>query len=114
MPSHEARVRVWSALSDIFLDVENDASYYEYAARTILQSGFTREEALSILWHEIYPAMSGNLLPLLGAWQPWPDEWLKENVKPAPVRKPPAFRLHRKHVQAEWARIAASFPESYT
>ena len=65
---------MWIALSDLYLDNETDAATYRYIARVCRESGYTREELRSILFDEVGPAFSGNLLQVAGVWGMFSDE----------------------------------------
>jgi hypothetical protein len=77
----EGRIKLWSALSDLFLDTEISDHTYQYIARVIRENGYTSEEAERVLWHEVYPVLEANLRSVAGEWAGWSDEWLVANIK---------------------------------
>ena len=81
MSEKEARLKIWRALSDLFLDTEIDELTYKYIARTVEESNLILSEVENILWHEVYPVLEGNLRSVAGVWEGWPDEWLLQNFK---------------------------------
>ncbi|MCV6627350.1 MAG: hypothetical protein OIF38_14720 [Cellvibrionaceae bacterium] len=81
----ENRLKIWRALSDLFLDAEMNDHVFSYIARTVYECGISLAEAEEILWYEVYPVLEGNLRSVAGVWDGWPDPWLLENL-PSPVR----------------------------
>jgi len=81
----EKRIKIWRALSDLFLDTEIDELTFKYIARSISESDLSLSEAEEILWYEVYPVLESNLRCVAGVWEGWSDEWLLQNL-PAPVR----------------------------
>jgi hypothetical protein len=77
----ERRLKIWRALSELFLDAEIDAAVFDYIAGTVMETGYTSEEMHSILWGEVYPVLKSNLRSVAGVWSGWSDEWLLENIK---------------------------------
>lgn len=75
------RVKVWSALSDLFLDTELEDADYRRVAQLIVSSGYTAAEAQEILWQEVFPVLAPNLEHVAGEWVGWPADWLSENIK---------------------------------
>mgnify|MGYP000238736736 CR=1 FL=1 len=84
------RLRLWRALSDLFLDTELEESMYRHIARVIAEDQYTTEEAENILWAEVFPVLEGNLRNVAGVWAGWPDEWLLNNLKPTTSTFAPA------------------------
>ena len=64
----EDRLRLWSALSNLFLDTEPDDHTFGYIARVIREDGYTSEEAEHVLWQEVYPVLEPNLRSVAGVW----------------------------------------------
>lgn len=75
------RIKIWRALSDLFLDTEINDVTYKYIAKTIQESELSLSEIENILWYEVYPALESNLRSVAGVWEGWSDEWLLENLK---------------------------------
>ena len=76
----QQRQLVWEALSDLFLDTQNDGNSYQAIARAILSSPFTPEEIGAIYWQEVFPAFGGNLQSVAGEWTGFNSEWLREHI----------------------------------
>jgi hypothetical protein len=83
--SNEDRLKIWRALSDLFLDTEIEDYVFKNIARTVSECGLSLSEAEEILWYEVYPVLEGNLRSVAGVWEGWSDSWLVQNL-PAPVR----------------------------
>ncbi|BFM21346.1 DUF7079 family protein [Gilvimarinus japonicus] len=83
--STDDRLKIWRALSDLFLDTEIEDYVFKYIARTISECELSLSETEEILWYEVYPVLEGNLRSVAGVWEGWPDSWLLQNL-PAPVR----------------------------
>ncbi|MEQ1582158.1 MAG: hypothetical protein ABL964_16325 [Steroidobacteraceae bacterium] len=77
----EHRIKLWRALSGLFLDTAIDDHDYKHIARVIAEDGYTFAEAEQILWHEVYPVLEDNLRSVAGVWEGWPDQWLVERIK---------------------------------
>ncbi|MCH8497319.1 MAG: hypothetical protein LAT63_02470 [Marinobacter sp.] len=84
----DARLPLWRALSELFLDSEPTDVTYTYIVRTIRESGYSLDEAESILWLEVFPVLESNLRSLFGVWDGWSDDWLLEHLAPAPSDVP--------------------------
>ncbi|AXX92735.1 hypothetical protein CPU12_02590 [Malaciobacter molluscorum LMG 25693] len=83
--NNDDQLKMWRALSDLFLDTEIEDYIYKYVARTVSECGLSLAEAEEILWYEVYPVLEGNLRIITGVWEGWSDSWLLQNL-PAPVR----------------------------
>ena len=85
----EARISLWRAFSEFFLDTEMDDATFKYVARVVRETGATREQAESILWNEVFPVLHGNLQSVAGEWVGWSREWLVANIRPSdePARR---------------------------
>jgi len=81
----EEKLKIWRALSDLFLDTEVDELNFNYIVRTISESTLSLTEVEEVLWYEVYPVLEGNLRSVAGVWEGWSDEWLLQHL-PAPVR----------------------------
>jgi hypothetical protein len=77
----EYRIKLWRALSDLFLDTEISDRTYQYIARVVQEDGYTSEEAEHVLWQEVYPVLKANLRSVAGVWTGWSDDWLLANIK---------------------------------
>ena len=97
----EKRLKIWRALSDLFLDTEIEDFTFKYIARTISESGLSLSEVEEILWYEVYPVLESNLRSVTGVWEGWPDSWLLKNlppsVRPSAIHGEPTIIKEIKH-----------------
>ena len=61
-----ARLPVWEALSELWLDTEMTDSAAHWVVRTVLASPYSVDEAEAIHWHEVAPAVYFNALVIPG------------------------------------------------
>ncbi|QXI31313.1 DUF7079 family protein [Pseudomonas vanderleydeniana] len=105
------RLKIWQALSSLFLDTEIDGLTYDDIARTIQDTGYLPAEVHTILWCEVFPILEANLRSVAGEWAGWSDEWLLENLK---VLDNPPIRNRRGAIAREigrcWEQIMLRFP----
>lgn len=111
----ERRLKIWRALSDLFLDTEIDDVTFDYVARTVIETEYTPEEMYMILWGEVYPVLESNLRSVTGVWSGWSDEWLLEHIKlsdgkPTAIHGSSIIIGDIKHC---WAAIASRLPVGY-
>lgn len=107
---NEDKLKIWRALSDLFLDTEIEDYVFQYIARTVSECGLSLREAEDILWYEVYPVLEGNLRCVAGEWQGWSDDWLLQNL-PARVR-PNAIHGHPaiiKEVKGCWQKVIEAY-----
>lgn len=69
-----SRLKAWQALSQLFLDAEIEQATFNHVAKEIQESGYTLTEIHSILWIEVFPALSRNLKSVAGEWAGWSDD----------------------------------------
>jgi hypothetical protein len=74
-----ARLPVWSALADFYLDTDVD-SFYPSAAAVIARSPYSMGEIRYILFEEVHPAVICNLSSLAGEWLGFDEDWLKDRI----------------------------------
>ncbi len=111
----ERRVPVWHALSDLFLDTELQPPDHERIAGALRRSGYSIVELRTILDEEVMPAFAFNLLAVAGEWVPWDEEEVRAiMLRSLQARRRPPLgrrllkRIHRRYLDAEWAKICAS------
>ncbi len=105
----ERRLPVWHALSDLFLDTEQQDEDYRYIARMLNESGYSRDELRRILDTEVAPAFAFNLFDILGHW----GSWTRAQVLDLVTRTQDEYAafslakrtLVRSHLDAEWAKL---------
>jgi hypothetical protein len=113
--THDARrLKVWRALSDLFLDSEIDDATFDHIARTILETGYSPKEIHGILWGEVFPVLEGNLRSVAGVWAGWSEEWLIEHIKistgsPAIQGEIEIIR----EIKRCWGLVASRLPAEY-
>ena len=111
---------MWEALADLFLDTTLDDADRRFIAERIVASGYTPTEVEDILWHEVFPAVSGNLRSRTGEWAGFDADWLQRRVLAS--RRGALERLRsaiadgsvRRIVREEWARVLRFLPDEFT
>ncbi len=73
------RKPVWIALSDLFLDTDVTL-HYENIIRVCVEAGYSPEEIRFILFNEVAPAVSKNLLCVAGEWSGFDENWLIDEI----------------------------------
>ena len=76
----EARLPVWRALSDLFLDTALQDYNYKYVADVVFESDFEPAEMQCILWKEVFPALADNLRIATGEWGAFEESWLQQRI----------------------------------
>lgn len=76
----EARLPVWRALSNLFLDTELQSDDYRFIAESLRESGFPLAQIEEILWNEVFPALADNLRIITGEWSGFSEDWLRERI----------------------------------
>ncbi|MFC4254295.1 hypothetical protein GRI97_02580 [Altererythrobacter xixiisoli] len=109
----DARLPVWTALSDLFLDTELSDAAYRQIASVLRGSGFTPDELRGILEQEVAPAFAANLFSPAGDWAGWTPDSVREVVTASLDRGALCSlsarisrRLLRDHLRTEWLRIS--------
>lgn len=108
------RLKVWQALSSLFLDVELGDEDFSHVARVVVESGYSLEQVESILWGEVFPVLKANLHSVAGEWAGWTDDWLLQHLKisEAPACRP-RFGMASKEIGRCWEQVAARLPEEF-
>lgn len=112
----EARMPLWCALAELFLDTEIQASGYHAIARVAHAGGFSAVEVRDILEHEVFPAFIFNLMVIAGEWAAFHPNDVRElvlGVLGLPGGRPPAPRfwtsgMRTRFLAEEWLKIAAA------
>lgn len=76
----QRRLKVWQALSELFLDTEIDNATFAYVAKAIIESEYSPGDIQTILWGEVFPALESNLRSVAGEWVGWTDDWLLKHL----------------------------------
>ena len=82
----EARVAVWIALAEHFLDTET-RHQLPNAALACVRAGYGVEEVRAIWGCEVAPAVGFNLYLVAGEWACWDPEWLVERIERIRARR---------------------------
>jgi hypothetical protein len=82
----QARLPVWDAIADLYLDNVVDERVVDYIARTLAASPFSVDELEAIHRYEVAPVVHPNLKIVAGEWAGWGEEWLRDNVVPHVAR----------------------------
>jgi len=111
----ERRLKIWRALSELFLDTEINDVNFDYIAKTVVETGYTREEMHTILWSEVYPVLKNNLRSVAGVWSGWSDDWLLENIRVSSGKPSGIYGLSRlsREIKRCWAEVASRLPVGY-
>lgn len=99
------RLKVWQALSWLFLDTEVDERDFAYIARVVRQTGYSAEQTRIILWNEVYPVLGSNLRSVAGEWAGWSDEWLMENLQPSQGPAKSRWGWVAKEIRRCWEQV---------
>jgi hypothetical protein len=85
----DARIPVWVALSDLYLDTDVSLSY-DYIVRTLVASPYSLDALHEMLMYDVHPVLYPNLLSMAGEWAGFDETWLVERILAA--RKQPRWR----------------------
>lgn len=108
-----ARLPVWTALSELFLDTELTTTDLQAIAEILRQSPFDVAEIEYILRNEVTPAFIGNLMSVAGQWAPWTEDEVLEIMNSSLDQWLPGrfiarilVRLLGKMIAEDWRHIA--------
>jgi hypothetical protein len=90
----QARLPVWDAIADLFLDTVIDTPIREYVARELARSPFSLDELEAIYRYEVAPVVHANLKIVAGEWAGCGQEWLGEHI--------PAYLARRSRLARWW------------
>ena len=76
-----ARIPLWEALSEFWLDTELADFEFDHIARVIAASPYSLEEVRAIHDYEVAPVVAGNLMCVAGAWSGFDSAWLDERCR---------------------------------
>lgn len=107
----EARMPLWCALSELFLDTQLQRQDYEAIAVAARAGGFSAEQVRDILEREVFPALVFNLMQVAGEWAGFDPAFVRERIL-LTLGRPQAARFFtggvKKRLMAEeWPRILA-------
>jgi hypothetical protein len=106
-----ARMPLWCALSDLFLDTQMQRQDYEAIARAAREGGFSVEQVRDIFEHEVFPALAFNLMSVAGEWAGFDPDFVRERIL-LTLGRPQATRfltggLKKQLLAEEWPRMLA-------
>jgi hypothetical protein len=104
----DARIPVWSALSELYLDTDVTLSYDD-VVRALAASPYPLESLHEMLMYDVHPALYPNLLSVAGEWAGFDEAWLIERI--ALVRRHPRWRRRISHwfardIGVQWRTLA--------
>jgi hypothetical protein len=109
------RLRIWRALSLMFLDTEIDEQAFRHIGKVVVECGYASDEVKLILWNEVYPVLEDNFRDPAGVWAGWPDDWLLQHLRMC--ERPlvefsgdPAIKLE---IEKCWAQVVRDLPAEY-
>ncbi len=110
----QRRLKVWQALSELFLDTEIDHRTFALVADAIMESEYSPEDIQTILWGEVFPALESNLRSVAGEWAGWTDEWLLKHLSlyEGPFPSVPAGSV-AKEVSRCWSEVVSRLPSPF-
>ena len=94
MHALDARIPVWVALSDLYLDTDVTLSH-DYIARTLAASPYPLDALHEMLMYDVHPALYKNLMSVVGEWAGFDQAWLLERIEA--VRRQPRWRRRISH-----------------
>lgn len=103
----DARIPVWNALSDLYLDTDVTLSH-DHIVRTLAASPYPLDELHEMLMYDVHPALYRNLMSVAGEWAGFDEVWLVERI--ATVRRQPRWRRRITHwfardIGAQWRTL---------
>jgi hypothetical protein len=101
----KARLPVWKALSQFWLDTELQESELNYIVRVIAESPYCIEEVQAIHRNEVAPAVGVNLVGVAGEWAGFDDQWLAVQCHENALRSHGRLRRTRLWLQAPCVRL---------
>lgn len=90
----DARIPVWNALSDLYLDTDVTLSHASIV-RTLAASPYSLDALHEMLMYDVHPAVYQNLMSVAGEWAGFDEAWLVERI--AAVRRQPRWRCRITH-----------------
>jgi len=94
MHAIDARIPVWMALSDLYLDTDV-ALLRDHIADTLAVSPYPIDALHEMLMYDVHPALYLNLMSVAGEWAGFDEAWLVERINA--VRRQPRWRRRISH-----------------
>lgn len=102
-----ARVPVWVALSDLYLDTAVE-TFHDAIADTLAASPFPLDELQAMLVHDVHPVLFTNLMAPAGVWTGFDPDWLVARIRARGGRRRRGLAHgFRGDIDAQWAAVAA-------
>jgi hypothetical protein len=76
----QARLPLWEAISDLWLDTVLPDEFIEGIARVMDESGLTIEELWRIYAYEVAPVVYKNAYSFVGQWVGFNPDWLRTEI----------------------------------
>lgn len=102
-----ARIPVWEALADFWLDTDLVDFQFNHIARVIASSPYSIQEMRAIHDYEVAPAVSANLASMAGEWAGFDGEWLRQRCKKFAERRHSLWFRARMLLQLPFIRFFA-------
>ncbi|OZB59609.1 MAG: hypothetical protein B7X39_12020 [Lysobacterales bacterium 14-68-21] len=67
-------------MTDLYLDTAITDTEISYIARVCAESPYSEKELERIMFAEVWPAFSQNLLSFAGDWAGWKEEFVQQRV----------------------------------
>jgi hypothetical protein len=105
---YDARVEVWHAFSDLYLDTDIVA-FYPHIAEVLAKSPYSLDALYEILMYDVHPALYPNLTIVAGEWAGFDREWLCTRI--TQVRTQPRWlrrfsHLFVREIRDDWRKVA--------
>lgn len=100
----DARIPVWIALSELYLDTDVSV-FHDAIAETLAASPYSVDDLRDILMDDVHPALHANLMLVAGEWAGFDEAWLIERIEA--VGRQPRWRRRISHwfvrdIDAQW------------
>lgn len=100
----DARIPVWIALSELYLDTDVSV-FHDAIAETLAASPYSVDDLRDILMDDVHPALHANLMSVAGEWAGFDEAWLIERIEA--VGRQPRWRRRISHwfvrdIDAQW------------
>lgn len=103
----DARIPVWIALSDLYLDTDVSV-FHEAIAETLAASPYSVDDLRDILMDDVHPVLHANLMSVAGEWAGFDEAWLIERIEA--VGRQPRWRRRMsrwfaRDIDAQWCAL---------
>ncbi len=103
----DARIPVWIALSELYLDTDVSV-FHDAIADTLAASPYSADDLRDILMDDVHPALHANLMSVAGEWAGFDEAWLIERIEA--VGRQPRWRRRMsrwfaRDIDAQWRAL---------